>query len=508
MSRHTRRLLILAAGAFLFAAPVAGAASGPGAFTTRGAWSFASAPGLHPPKLLTLGRPDTAALAPGDFLLDNFPNEAAAGPMTGQGGPLIVDNKLQPVWSAPMAANTVSGDLQQETYDGQPVLVWWQGQLTKTGATRQGQVVVVDQHYRRLATLQARRPWVISLHDAVISGGVVWVTVYRDVGNQDLVAYGGRRTGTVYDAGVQEYDVHTGKLLYTWDAFNPGHPPNVPLAASEQPASAASAPGAAWDAYHVNSIQVLAPTQILVSMRNTWAAYLINTSTGKIEWTLGGKRSDFKFGPGASFSWQHDVRFVSSDEVSVFDDSCCRINRNRTLAASNGASRGMVLRVNLARRSASLVKAYPHKPSLDVAFLGSMQLLPGGGAVVGWGSLPFFSEYSRAGKQILDVRFPGKDQSYRALYTSTWVGRPLSPPQGAVAHRGGRTTVYASWNGATGAARWQVLAGSSPSQLKPVAGRAKSGFETSITVKGSYRVFAVRALAVSGQALATSPAFR
>ena len=43
-------------------------------------------------------------------------------------------------------------------------------------------------------------------------------------------------------------------------------------------------------------------------MRNTWAAYLVNTDTGKIEWTLGGKRSSFKFGPGAAFQWQHDVQ--------------------------------------------------------------------------------------------------------------------------------------------------------------------------------------------------------
>ena len=42
-------------------------------------------------------------------------------------------------------------------------------------------------------------------------------------------------------------------------------------------------------------------------MRNTWAAYLVNIDTGKIEWTLGGKHSSFKFGPGAAFQWQHDV---------------------------------------------------------------------------------------------------------------------------------------------------------------------------------------------------------
>jgi hypothetical protein len=506
MSGRGRRLLLMvtAVSAALLAAAGATAASGPGAYTTRGAWSFRSAPGLHPPKLLRLGRTETRALAKGDFLLDTFPNESARGPMTGQGGPLIVDQNLQPVWAASVGTGTVSGNLQQETYAGQPVLVWWQGQLTATGVTLRGEVVVVDEHYRRLATLQARAPWVISLHDAVISGADIWVTVYRDVRGQNLTAYGGHRRGTVLDAGVQEYDLSTGKLLFTWDALNPGHHANVPLAASEQPASA---PGTAWDAYHVNSIQVVGTNQILVSMRNTWAAYLIDTATGRIEWTLGGKRSTFKFGPGARFAWQHDARLISPTEATVFDDGCCRITARGSFAPPQGASRGTVIRIDTARRTASLIKAFAHRPRLDTGFLGSMQLLPTGNAVVGWGSLPYFSEYSRNGQQLLDVRFPGKDESYRALWTSTWVGTPDFPPAGAARRAGGRTTVYASWNGATEVTRWQILAGSSRADLKPVSSAAKSGFETGVGVKGSYRVFEVRALGVAGQVLGTSPAF-
>jgi hypothetical protein len=501
-------LVLAAALPVLVAAPAAGAASGPGAYTTRGAWSFVSAPGLHPPRLLTQGRVSEAKLAKGDFLLDPFPNEAAPGPMTGQGGPLIVDQKLQPVWSQPVGSKAVSGDLQQETYQGQPVLVWWQGQLTKTGATLRGQVTVVDHHYHRLAVIKAKRPWVISLHDAVISGPDIWVTVYRAVPNQNLVSYGGRRKGTVYDAGVQEYELATDKLLYTWDALNPGRTAHVPLSESEQPASAATAPGAAWDAYHVNSIQVVAPNKILVSMRNTWAAYLIDTSTSKIVWTLGGKHSSFKSAPGARFAWQHDVQLVSPDEMTVFDDSCCRITSRGGFATSNGPSRGLILRVDVAHRTVSLIKAYPHHPRLDSGFLGSMQLLPGGKALVGWGSLPYFSEYTHSGQQVLDVRFPGKDQSYRAFYTATWVGTPYYPPHGAARTRSRRTTIYASWNGATQVTRWQVLAGSSASHLRLVATALKRGFETAIALKGGYREFEVKALGASGQVLGTSRSFR
>jgi len=516
--RTIGRLRKMLSGAGLAAAILGGvvvvsdaaAAAGPGAFTTRGAWSFASAPGLHPPKLRTLGKVVRGELARGDFLMANLPNEAAKGPMTGQGGPLITDQRLRPVWFAPVGTQLVASDLQQETYQGQPVLTWWQGQLTQTGGTLHGQVIVVDQHYRRLATLQAKKPWLISLHDAVISGNGIWVTVYRNVHHQNLTPYGGHRGGTVYDAGVQEYELTTGKLLHTWDALNPGGRPHIPLSASEQPASAATAPGSAWDAYHVNSIQVLPGNRILVSMRNTWAAYLINTVTGKIIWTLGGKRpwNSFRFAKGASFAWQHDVRFVSRNEVTLFDDACCRIRSPHHVVPSTGSSRGLILRLDQARHTASLVAAYGHHPSLSVLFLGSMQVLPNRNALVGWGSIPVFSEYSRTGRQLLDVGFPGKDESYRTLFTSTWVGTPFYPPRGAVRRSRGRTTVYASWNGATQVARWQVWAGATPTSLTKVAAANRNGFETAISLKaGTYPYFEVRAISGIGRMLGSSKPF-
>src|SRR5437588_6914813 len=97
--RFRRVVLAVTAALGLTLMSAAGSAAAPiGAYTTKGAWSFVSAAGLHPPKLLAGGHTATGQLARGDFLLANFPNLAAGGAMTGQGGPLIVDNHLQPVW--------------------------------------------------------------------------------------------------------------------------------------------------------------------------------------------------------------------------------------------------------------------------------------------------------------------------------------------------------------------------------------------------------------------------
>src|SRR5262249_41670540 len=92
--------------------------------------------------------------------------------------------------------------------------------------------------------------------------------------------------------------------------------------------------------------------------------------------------------------------------------------------------------------------------------------------------------------------------------TTAFVGTPTTPPSGAVRQSGGKVTVYASWNGATQVASWRGLAGSSPDSLSAVTTTAKSGFETTIPVSGSYQVFKVQALDASGMVLGTSKVLR
>jgi hypothetical protein len=69
----------------------------------------------------------------------------------------------------------------------------------------------------------------------------------------------------------------------------------------------------------------------------------------------------------------------------------------------------------------------------------------------------------------------------------------------------GTTPLYASWNGATDVASWQVMAGSNPNALVPLSSTRRSGFETTISANSNQPYFAVRALSSSGKVLATSP---
>jgi hypothetical protein len=107
---------------------------------------------------------------------------------------------------------------------------------------------------------------------------------------------------------------------------------------------------------------------------------------------------------------------------------------------------------------------------------------------------------------LLDGVLPGSDLSYRASL-EPWVGLPLSPPAGAARTTRGKTTVYASWNGATQVVAWRVLAGPSTSRLTPVASQAKAGFETEIAVPHGYADLEVVALGAGSRALGRSKPF-
>jgi hypothetical protein len=73
---------------------------------------------------------------------------------------------------------------------------------------------------------------------------------------------------------------------------------------------------------------------------------------------------------------------------------------------------------------------------------------------------------------------------------------------------GSQTLVWASWNGATDVASWNVLGGARPDRLAVVAGAVrKRGFETRIKVSPE-RYVAVEALDSSGKVLERSRTVR
>jgi hypothetical protein len=226
--------------------------------------------------------------------------------------------------------------------------------------------------------------------------------------------------------------------------------------------------------------------------------YKIDRRSAGTIWTLGGKHPSFKMGAGTETAYQHDATIHPGGLVTIFDDGAA--------PAVHRQSRVVLERLNLKTRTAALVRALDHSPSLLSTFEGSAQVLPNDHVFVGWGEQPYFTEFDRRGRQIFDGRFVGPLTSYRA-YEFVWHGQPTTPPAAAVSRgANGASTVYASWNGATDVVRWRVLAGQTPNSLSPVHSTRAHGFETAIQAQTEAPYVAVQALSGTGQVLGTSPA--
>jgi hypothetical protein len=351
-----------------------------------------------------------------------------------------------------------------------------------------GEGVIADTSYRTLRTVHAGNGYPMDLHELELTpDGDALFTIYSPV----LVHLPGTPAGTrspLLDAIVQQVDVEKGLVVWEWHAL--GH---VPLAQSyATPANSAS-----YDVFHLNSIQALPGGRVLLSARDTSALYLVDQPTGRVMWTLGGKASDFRLRRGARFWFQHDARMLSGGRISLFDDEAGPPQKAP-------ASRGLVLALDRRRHRATVVRSYRRAPDTSAQSEGSVQARPGGNVFVGFGSTPFFSEFTRGGRLLFDAQLPDGDGSYRVLRVP-WSATPRTRPAVAVRRTApGRVSVFASWNGATTVRRWQVLAASGGGPLAPVATSARRGFETRLDVATTATRFAVRALGTRGRRLATS----
>jgi hypothetical protein len=171
-------------------------------------------------------------------------------------------------------------------------------------------------------------------------------------------------------------------------------------------------------------------------------------------------------------------------------------------------SRAIVLKLDEEAMTAKLVHEYTHPNKVLSATQGNVQVLENGDVFVGWGSEPVLSEFSSDGELLFSASFPAESESYRA-FRFPWSGKPEGDPAVAVeADPDDEVTLYASWNGATEVADWEVLAGPGPDRLEPAGSVPRKGFETAIKVTTAESYVGVLAKDTSGKVLGTAKAVK
>ena len=436
--------------------------------------AFRSRPDLHPP-VLSVRHHDAHASAGYLFI----------APLSGPGarGPLLLDQTGEPVWCRPTAPS-VALNFRAAVYRGKPVLTWWEGR-TEHGLG-DGVHVIVDETYREIARLPAGGGRHADLHEFIITDrGTALVTAWEPV-SMDLRPIGGLGNGVVIDGIVQELELPSGRVLFEWRSLS-----DVDIRESHTGIT----DRAAYDYFHINSIELDRDGNYLVSARNTWGIYKIDRGTGHVRWRLGGKKSDFAMGPGTGFAWQHDARHHGADDrlVSLFDDGAA--------PQVQPHSKAMILALDVNAKRATLHRAYRHDPPLLAHALGSTQVLPNGNVLVGWGTAPYISEYTADGRLLFDAHLPHGGQNYRALKLP-WRGRPAERPRAVHRRLDGHNWLFVSWNGATDVHTWRLEAGGETHAVR------KRGFETALLVPPGTTAASAVALDAHGKPLGRTAAVR
>ncbi|HEU0250177.1 MAG TPA: arylsulfotransferase family protein, partial [Solirubrobacteraceae bacterium] len=346
------------------------------------------------------------------------------------------DRRGNVVWFQGVPAGQEASDFRTQTYDGRPVLTWWQG--TGLGGLAHGTDYIYNDRYQPIATVQAGNGLSADGHEFLITPQNTALILSYTTAAANLTSIGGPANQTVIDGVVQEIDIATGRVLFQWNSAD-----HVPYWQSEQPLPAsASSP---WDWFHINAVKLDTDGNLLIDARDTWTTYKVDRRSGRILWQLGGKASSFKLqaAPGQSlneagdiFAWQHDPEPLGEDQYTVFDnESAGTANTGTGSTAEFGLSRSVTFKLDERKHTATLLASEDQPEGLTAPSQGNSQPLAGGGELVGWGSLPYFSEFDPSGNLIFNAQFPTGVNSYRA-YLLPWRDSGFGRAPGYGRHKG------------------------------------------------------------------------
>jgi hypothetical protein len=345
----------------------------------------------------------------GDIFIAPFGDQS-----TYANGPEIIDNQGHVIWFHSVRAGEEAADFRTQTYDGQPVLTWWQG--TGLGGLSSGTDFIYNDHYQQIGTVNAGNGYSADGHEFLITPWNTALILAYTTSTADLTSIGGPADQTVIDGIVQEVNIRTGKVLFQWNSAD-----HVPYSDSEQPLPAS--PSTPWDWFHINAVHLAQDGSLLISARDTWTSYDVNRHTGSINWELGGKQSTFTEqaapgqaldGAGEIFTWQHDPEQVGPDTYTFFDNESAG-------TPELPYSRSVTVHLNFQDKTATLVASDNQPEDLSAASQGNAQTTRNGDQFVGWGALPYFSEFSPSGQLEFNAQFPAGVNTYRA-YRLPWPG--------------------------------------------------------------------------------------
>ena len=339
--------------------------------------------------------------------------------------------------SSPFPQARRPADFRTQTYLGQPVLTFWQG--TGLGGLSSGTDYIYNDHYQQIATVNAGNGLSADGHEFLITPWNTALILSYTTATADLTSIGGPANQTVINGVVQEIDIATGKVLFQWNSAD-----HVPYSQSEQPLPAsASTP---WDWFHINAVKLDTRRQP-ADRRPRHVDYLQGEPDQRKHHLAAGRqgqRLHLAGSPGTDAGQRkRDIRLAARPRADR--QQRVHVLRQRVLAGTPELpySRAVTVKLNPWSKVATLVSSDNQPEGLSAASQGNAQTTGDGDLFVGWGILPYISEFDPAGKLIFNAEFPTGVNTYRA-YLLPWnppgsgQGGPKGPGGGQGGQRPGR----------------------------------------------------------------------
>ncbi|MBP6671967.1 MAG: aryl-sulfate sulfotransferase [Bacteroidetes bacterium] len=269
---------------------------------------------------------------------------------------------------------------------------------------------ILDSTFAAVDSFRAGNGYDADTHEfLMLSNGHVVLHAY-DIQYMDLskIIPGGNANAIVVGSIMQELDLQK-NVVFQWRSWD-----HVDVAETYMNKTAA-----AFDYIHVNAYDMDTDGNFLLCFRNTCEVVKVNRTTGEFMWRLGGKSNQFTFfgetesNKPAYFTFPHSMKRLPNGNIILFDNGNLHVPM---------VSRAVEYTIDQVNKTATQVWQYHHSPEVYAPTRGSVQRLPNGNTVIGWGSASFvgvgktmITELSPQDSILFEMESLDKMPSYRAL---------------------------------------------------------------------------------------------
>jgi hypothetical protein len=336
-----------------------------------------------PPDFPTIQTALPGTPAPGRIFLSSFSQSDPLAPSY----LMILENDGTPVFHRRLPPRAFDFKLQPD------------GRLTYFDPTFEG-FYALDSTYAVVDSFQCGNGLTTDFHDILVLPNGHAILMSYDTRVMDMTPYDSKGLPNAEVVGLVIQEIDRAKNVVfewrSWDHFDVTDATGIPLGARRV------------DYVHGNSLELDRDGNLLLSSRSLNEVTKISRATGEVLWRLGGKRNEFEFRDGAAeFSRQHSARVVGEGRLLLYDNGTFR---------SPPVSRAVEYEIDEVRKTVKQVWEFRHPSDVFGAFSGSVQRLPNGNTLIGWGStVPTVTEVDARGDVVYELTFDPGIFSYRAF---------------------------------------------------------------------------------------------